>query len=103
MSARRKPEPLSSLVAEVLAETGIAGRVEQAGVLADWATHVGAQIAAVTEPLSITPDGTLFVAVRTNAWMNELSLLEPELLSRLNTHAGERKITRLRMLLMRSD
>ena len=43
---------------------------------------VGPQIAAVTEPMSIAPTGRSFVAVTTNAWMNELSLMEPELLRR---------------------
>ena len=46
----------------------------------EWPTLVGAQIAAVTEPSSITRDGTLFVAVKTSAWMSELSLMEPQLL-----------------------
>ena len=49
--------------------------------MTDWPRLVGQQIAAVTKPLSVTADGTLFVAVTTHAWMTELSLLEPELLA----------------------
>jgi predicted nucleic acid-binding Zn ribbon protein len=41
----------------------------------------------------------LFVAVTTNAWMNELSLLEPELLRSLNTRSGRVPIRRIRWLL----
>ena len=53
-------------------------RVAQVGAMDDWALAVGAQIAAVTEPLSITADGVLWVRVTTAAWMNELSLLAPD-------------------------
>ena len=62
---------------------------------------VGPQIAAVTAPQSITANGTLFVQVTTNAWMNELSLLEPELLRSLNAKAGRVPIRRIRWLLGR--
>jgi predicted nucleic acid-binding Zn ribbon protein len=96
-----KPTPLGDLLAGVLAEAGIADRVEQAAVVPEWRSLVGAQIAAVTEPMSVTADGTLFVAVTTNAWMNELSLLEPELLRTLNARAGRLPIQRIRMVLQR--
>jgi len=65
----------------------------------EWPTLVGAQIAAVTSPQSITANGTLFVQVTTNAWMNELSLLEPELLRSLNVKAGRIPVRRIRWLL----
>ena len=65
------------------------------------AALVGTQIAAVTEPQSITADGTLFVPVTTNAWMNELSLMEPELLRALNGKEGRAAIRRIRWLLKR--
>jgi predicted nucleic acid-binding Zn ribbon protein len=41
----------------------------------------------------------LFVQVTTNAWMNELSLLEPELLRSLNVKAGRIPVRRIRWLL----
>ena len=58
-------------------------------------------IAAVTEPRSVSANGTLFVDVTTNAWMNELSLLEPELLRSLNTKALRAPIKRIRWQLRR--
>ena len=85
----------------MLAEAGIADRVEQAAVVPEWASLVGAQIAAVTEPMSVTGDGTLFVAVTTHAWMTELSLMEPELLKAMNSVPGRAPIRRLRWLLRR--
>ena len=96
---KRKPEPISNLVASWLGESGLANRVEQATVVPEWPNLVGPQIAAVTTPQSITANGTLFVSVTTNAWMNELSLLEPELLRSLNTKSGRTPIRRIRWIL----
>ena len=81
---RQTPATISAAISQFLEQSGLRDRVEQAAVVPEWPTLVGAQIAAVTEPLSVTADGVLFVAVRTHAWMTELSLLEPELLASLN-------------------
>jgi predicted nucleic acid-binding Zn ribbon protein len=97
----RKPQPIADALARFLEQSGLAARVEQAGIVPEWPSLVGEQIAAVTEPLSITADGTLFVAVATNAWMTELSLLEPQLLPALNAKAGRSPVRRIRWLLKR--
>jgi predicted nucleic acid-binding Zn ribbon protein len=104
MSPARKKQPsaLGDVLAGVLKDTGIAARVEQAGIIPEWSALLGAQIAAVTEPMSITADGTLFVNVTTNAWMNELSLMEPELLRALNAKDGRTPVKRIRWLLRRT-
>jgi predicted nucleic acid-binding Zn ribbon protein len=99
--ARKKPSAIGDVLAGVLKESGLAERVEQAAVIPEWAALVGAQIASVTEPTSIAPDGTMFVRVTTNAWMNELSLLEPELLRALNAKPGRAPVRRIRWLLRR--
>lgn len=99
--ARKKPASIADVLAGVLRDTGIAARVEQAGIIPEWSALVGAQIAAVAEPMSVTADGTLFVNVTTNAWMNELSLMEPELLRALNAKDGRVAVKRIRWLLRR--
>ena len=99
---KKKPAALGDVLAGVLRESGLAERVEQAGLIPEWALLVGAQIAAVTEPTSITVDGTMFVRVTTNAWMNELSLMEPELLRALNAKPGRTPVKRIRWLLRRA-
>ena len=102
MSKRRpKPQKLGDVLASYLSESGLAERVEQAGVIPEWADLVGPQIATVTEPLAISRDGTLFVAVRTNAWMNELSLLEPQLLAAVNAKPGRARVSKIHWRLMR--
>ena len=60
------------------------------------------RLLAGKEPKSISADGTLFVAVTTNAWMNELSLMEPELLRALNAKEGRVPVRRIRWLLRRA-
>jgi predicted nucleic acid-binding Zn ribbon protein len=98
---RRKPAAIGDVLAGLLKESGLAERVEQAGLIPEWPGLVGTQIAAVTEPMSIAADGTMFVNVTTNAWMNELSLMEPELLRALNAKEGRTPVKRIRWLLRR--
>jgi predicted nucleic acid-binding Zn ribbon protein len=99
--ARKKPSPIADVLAGVLQSTGIAARVEQAGIIPEWTELVGAQIAQVTVPMSVAADGTLFVAVTTNAWMTELSMMEPELLRALNAKEGRLAVRRIRWVLKR--
>lgn len=105
---RRKPEErqhktasVGEALASFLTQSGLAPRVEQAAVVPEWASLVGPQIAAVTQPLSVTQDGLLFVAVTTHGWMAELSMLEPDLLRQLNTKPERKPVVRIRWLLQR--
>jgi len=98
---KRKPQRLGDVMSKMLSKSGIADRIAQAAVIPDWPSLVGPQIARVTEPLSVTPQGTLFVAVTTNAWMTELSLMEPDLLRRLNQQTGRLKIRKIRWQIRR--
>ena len=98
---KKKPEALGDVLAGLLLKSGIAARVEQAGIIPEWATLVGNAIAAVTEPQSIAADGTLFVQVTTNAWMMELSMMEPELLRALNAKPDRIAVKKIRWLLRR--
>ena len=66
-----------------LSRAGLKDRLEQSGVIEDWAGLVGAQIAKVTEPERVTKDGILYVRVGTAAWMQELQLMTPTVLARL--------------------
>lgn len=98
---RHKPQALGDVLKDVLKSTSVGDRIAQAQVIPEWRALVGEQIADVTEPLSVTQRGTLFVAVKTNAWMNELSLLEPQLLKRINEKTGRLAIRRIRWQIRR--
>ena len=92
---------MDEALSSYLERSGLAARVDQANVVPEWKSLVGEQIATVTVPHAIARDGTLFVAVTTNAWMTELSLMEPELLRVLNGKPGRPPIVRIRWQLMR--
>ncbi|MDB4899023.1 MAG: hypothetical protein JWN53_831 [Gemmatimonadetes bacterium] len=99
--ARKKPSLFGDILAGVLADSGVAARIEQAQIIPEWSALVGPQIAAVTTPQSIAADGTMFVAVTTNAWMMELSMMEPELLRAINAKEGRVPVRKIRWLLQR--
>lgn len=80
----RVPTPIGEAVASFLRQAGIIRRVQQASVIEEWAGLVGPQIAAVTAPQSITPDGVLRVHVATAPWATELGLMTPRILARIN-------------------
>lgn len=98
---KRRPVPIADALSGFLKRSGLEKRIAQAGAVEDWAAVVGDKIAAVTRADSVTPDGTLFVSVLTNAWMNELSLLEPELLKALNSAEGRPRVKKIRFQLRR--
>ena len=84
MKKKTDPTSLADALSSYFRQAGLTKRVQQAGIIEEWAELVGPQIARVTEPDSITPDGMLRVRVATAAWANELSLMSPRILARLN-------------------
>ncbi|HEY4649003.1 MAG TPA: DUF721 domain-containing protein [Gemmatimonadales bacterium] len=81
---KTQPTPLAEALTSYFKQAGLTKRVQQAGIIESWAQLVGPQIAAVTAPESVTPDGILRVRVATAPWANELSLMAPKILARLN-------------------
>lgn len=71
-----------------LSRAGLAERLGQASVVEEWPRLVGDRIAKVSTPESVTRDGTLFVRVVSSAWAQELQLVTPDILRRLN-HSGK--------------
>lgn len=96
---KRAPERIADALGAYLKEAGLDARMVQAAVVPEWAELVGHDIAAVTEPLFVTSDGSLFVAVRTSAWMTELQLMEPQLVQALNAGSDRPRVRKLRFRL----
>jgi predicted nucleic acid-binding Zn ribbon protein len=88
MPGKRTPTPLAEVLKSYLKTSGFSRRLEQAGVIEEWERLVGPQIAAVTRPESVTPDGVLRVLVKSAAWASELGLMTPRILAKVN--AGRR-------------
>jgi predicted nucleic acid-binding Zn ribbon protein len=77
-----------ALAAFVAANPQLGARLDAATVVDRWADAVGPQIAAISRALRVTPDGGLVVEVSTHGWMQELSMMERDLLSRLAATPG---------------
>ena len=83
LADKRPAEKLSEALESYLKKSGLSKRMQQASVIADWPQIVGSQIADVTRPTAVAADGTLFVAVRSAAWAQELQLMSPAILTAL--------------------
>ena len=93
MSRRRAPVPLAGAVER------LARRLEPTTPLAvvqrAWPEAVGPVIAAEAEPVSERA-GVVTVRCRTAVWAQELTLLGPELVTKLNAAIGDARVTELR-------
>ena len=98
-SRGKRPTAVGEALRSYLAKSGLAARLAQAQVIPDWPGLVGPQIARVTAPESVTPDGTLFVRVATSAWMTELQLMWPQIMAAINAGRGAFRIKTIRWLL----
>jgi predicted nucleic acid-binding Zn ribbon protein len=77
------PTKVGDLIGTLLEQRGLKEQVERTGVLAEWADVVGEQISSVTRARAVS-GGTLFVEVRSSAWMSELDFMKEEILGKLN-------------------
>lgn len=84
MAERKAPTRLSDALTEWVRRAGLVRRMDLARSVDEWPERVGPQIAAVTRPESVSPDGLLRVRVASAAWATELSLMTPRILARLN-------------------
>lgn len=77
------PARVGELLSTFLERQGVRKQVERASVLEEWPERVGPRIAEVTHARSVA-DATLFVEVRSSAWLMELNMMKSEILARLN-------------------
>ncbi len=80
---KRDETSLVEALEEYFEHAGIKKRVRQASIINEWSELVGARIAEVTQPQSISQTGILFVKVRSAAWMQELQLMTPAIVKQL--------------------
>lgn len=96
-----RPRPIADALADLLKATGLDADVARASVLSAWAAAVGPQIAGVTEPRMMTEDGTLVVGVKTHGWMQELTMMERQLIAKLEAAGSHTAVRRIRWELLR--
>jgi predicted nucleic acid-binding Zn ribbon protein len=80
---REGPVRVGALVGDYLERAGVREQVERTGVLDVWPERVGSAIAEVTRARGVA-EGTLFVEVRSSAWLMELNMMRADILRRLN-------------------
>jgi predicted nucleic acid-binding Zn ribbon protein len=90
---RRAPRALALALAQVTADLEPATVI--ARVQACWAEAVGEVVNSEAQPVS-EREGVVRVACRSSVWAQELELLGPELLEKLNAALGDRPVAALR-------
>jgi len=97
MARDSRATPVGDILARYLDRSGLKVRLDRTRVIEEWPQLVGPQIAAVTEPQSVSADGILWVRVATAPWATELGLMAPRILARINaTRKG--RITSIRWI-----
>jgi predicted nucleic acid-binding Zn ribbon protein len=87
MRPKRKVEQLSTTIEKLLASRGLASRLKEYRVFGLWGRAVGKVIAQHAQP-SMVRGKKLTVTVDSSAWMQQLSLLKPEIIEKLNGVMG---------------
>jgi predicted nucleic acid-binding Zn ribbon protein len=86
VSPRRSPRPLGAVVRDARAQAE--PRTLLAATQSAWPAAAGARVAAEAEPVA-EREGVVTIACRSATWAQELDLLQPELLERLNGALSE--------------
>jgi len=83
VTGRDGPVKVGELVDALLDRKGLKHQVRRMEVLERWEEIVGEGLAGVTRPRNVS-DSTLFVEVRSSAWLMELNMMKGRILERIN-------------------
>ena len=89
-----RPVRVDSVLAALLEKHGVKEQVEGMSVLDLWPELVGEHVAEVTKAKGVS-EATLFVEVRTSAWLMELNIMKGEFLVRVNERLGDVPLERI--------
>jgi predicted nucleic acid-binding Zn ribbon protein len=90
----RDPALIGSILPGAMAELGWVGPLAQARLMGQWASVVGAEIAARCQPVSLV-DGELKVSAESTAWATQLRLMAPQILARIARELPAGLVTKL--------
>jgi hypothetical protein len=91
----REAQSAGSALQRLLEQLGLDRQLRTYRALMHWDEIVGAQLAQVARPLRIDAH-TLWVAVKSHAWMQELTFHKRTILQRLNAQIGEERFREVR-------
>ena len=103
-SARRRrqserggdPQPFGAAIRDLLAERGWEQQAAIGGVFGNWANIVGKEVAEHTTPTAFE-DGEVVIAADSSAWAQQVRLLAPTLVRRLNEELGDGTVRRVKV------
>jgi predicted nucleic acid-binding Zn ribbon protein len=90
----RDPALIGSILSGTLAELGWVGPLAHARLMGQWASVVGAEIAARCQPVSLV-EGELKVSAESTAWATQLRLMAPQILARIARELPAGLVTKL--------
>jgi predicted nucleic acid-binding Zn ribbon protein len=96
-----KPTRISEVLAKYLRRAGLNKRLAQAGVVEAWPDLVGERLAGQAQALNVRADGVLLVRVRSAGWAQELSLMTPDIIARVNAGRKDGRIEGIRWVVGR--
>jgi len=88
---RKKLERLSSTLGSLLKARGMLARLSEYRILGQWEKTVGPVVASHARPRTVRA-GRLYLTVDSPAWMQQLSLLKPEIIEKVNQGLGRQAI-----------
>ncbi len=94
--------PVSEIIPRVIKSIGLKKKADEIQVMLDWDSIVGSLIAEKTKPAGVRR-GVLKVLVESSAWMNELQLMKPEIIAKIERRFGRNKIKDIRFCLGKID
>lgn len=92
----RDPQPLAAVARDLAKTRGWDRQVSEGAVFGQWATVVGADIAAHATPTALR-DGVLSVAAESTAWATQLRMVQAQLLARIAAAVGDGVVTALKI------
>jgi hypothetical protein len=94
----KKLDKLSSTLGRMLKVHGLQGHLSEYRIFGQWEQTVGAVIARHAQPQSVRGK-KLFLSVDSPAWMQQLSLLKPEIIEKVNRNLGRDAIKEIALKL----
>ncbi len=82
-----QPDLIRDILDETVDALGLRDRLRAIRALLNWEEVVGKTVAAAAQPEALK-EGKVFIAVKSNAWIQELRFQQQTILQRLNEHAG---------------
>jgi predicted nucleic acid-binding Zn ribbon protein len=90
------PRPFGAAIRDLLADRGWEQQAAVGGVFGNWAQIVGKEVAEHTTPTAFE-NGEVVIVADSSAWAQQVKLLAPTLVRRLNEELGDGSVRRVKV------